>query len=165
MLPTPFPPPLQLLAPLFFASIGLSIPFLDLWTGTIIWRGVVYSVLMTLGKVLVGGLILAIDAFHKDSLDPSATRQKSRKSEALPSRSLSTCAVPRHRNAASSTSALNKGSRLRRGTRILEESLPAASFLGFALVARGEIGVSRQFWAGRGPAASEAPRYVPARAN
>jgi hypothetical protein len=36
-------PLLQILTPLFFASIGFSIPFLALWTGGRIWRGIVYS--------------------------------------------------------------------------------------------------------------------------
>lgn len=39
------------LEPLFFASIGFAIPFKRLWTGTIIWRGIVYSILMVIGKV------------------------------------------------------------------------------------------------------------------
>jgi Kef-type K+ transport system membrane component KefB len=40
-----------LLEPVFFASIGSAIPFLSLWTGKIIWQGVVYAVLMTLAAV------------------------------------------------------------------------------------------------------------------
>ncbi|KAI4956049.1 hypothetical protein J4E91_000259 [Alternaria rosae] len=42
------------LGPLFFASIGFAIPFLDLWTGEAIWKGVVYTLLMLVGKALVG---------------------------------------------------------------------------------------------------------------
>lgn len=42
------------LAPLFFASIGCSIPFLDLFTGRRIWRGLVYTALMIAGKLLAG---------------------------------------------------------------------------------------------------------------
>lgn len=40
-----------ILEPLFFASIGFAIPFKKLWTGTVIWRGVVFSFLMIAGKV------------------------------------------------------------------------------------------------------------------
>lgn len=40
-----------LMSPLFFASIGFAIPFVDLWTGKRIWRGVVYSLLMVFSKV------------------------------------------------------------------------------------------------------------------
>ncbi|TKA30643.1 hypothetical protein B0A50_02363 [Salinomyces thailandicus] len=42
------------LEPLFFASIGFAIPFLDLWTGTAIWHGVVYTLLMLVSKFAVG---------------------------------------------------------------------------------------------------------------
>ena len=37
--------------PLFFASIGFAIPFVDLWTGERIWKGIVYTLLMALAKV------------------------------------------------------------------------------------------------------------------
>jgi Kef-type K+ transport system membrane component KefB len=47
-----------LLLPLFFGSIGYSIPFVPLWRGRIIWRGIVYSILMLLGKVFCGGWML-----------------------------------------------------------------------------------------------------------
>lgn len=40
-----------LMEPLFFASIGFAIPFLDLWDGKIVWRGIVYSLLMLFAKV------------------------------------------------------------------------------------------------------------------
>lgn len=40
-----------LMEPLFFASIGFAIPFLDLWDGKTVWRGIVYSLLMLLAKV------------------------------------------------------------------------------------------------------------------
>ncbi|KAI0772547.1 hypothetical protein BD413DRAFT_603990 [Trametes elegans] len=51
----------HVLLPLFFASIGYAIPFLDLWRPTIIWRGIVYSILMCLAKLAVGLPILLYD--------------------------------------------------------------------------------------------------------
>lgn len=48
-----------ILEPLFFASIGFAIPFKRLWTGTVIWRGIVFSLLMAVGKV---GLIFPSNA-------------------------------------------------------------------------------------------------------
>lgn len=39
-----------LMAPLFFASIGFAIPFIQLWTGERIWKGVVYTLLMAVAK-------------------------------------------------------------------------------------------------------------------
>lgn len=40
-----------LMAPLFFASVGFAIPFLELWTGERIWRGIVFTLLMAFAKV------------------------------------------------------------------------------------------------------------------
>ena len=45
---------MYLLLPLFFGSIGYSIPFASLWRGRVIWRGIVYSILMLLGKAFCG---------------------------------------------------------------------------------------------------------------
>ena len=42
-----------LMEPLFFASIGFAIPFLELWTGETVWKGIVYSLLMLFAKVCV----------------------------------------------------------------------------------------------------------------
>jgi Kef-type K+ transport system membrane component KefB len=43
-----------LMEPLFFASIGFAIPFVGLWTGKRIWRGILFSLLMTIAKFIVG---------------------------------------------------------------------------------------------------------------
>ncbi|KAL2193919.1 Sodium/hydrogen exchanger family-domain-containing protein [Corynascus similis CBS 632.67] len=43
--------------PLFFASVGFAIPFVELWTGEVIWKGVVYTLLMAIGKLIVGGVV------------------------------------------------------------------------------------------------------------
>lgn len=40
-----------LMEPLFFASIGFAIPFVSLWTGERIWKGVLYTLLMMFAKV------------------------------------------------------------------------------------------------------------------
>ncbi|KAJ0348565.1 hypothetical protein COL922a_014827, partial [Colletotrichum nupharicola] len=39
-----------LMEPLFFASVGFAIPFVQLWTGKRIWRGVVFTLLMVFAK-------------------------------------------------------------------------------------------------------------------
>ncbi|KAG8916990.1 Hsp70 ATPase ssc1 [Tulasnella sp. 417] len=54
-----------ILAPLFFGAIGTAIPFLDLWTGRIIWRGIIYSVLMVIAKMIVGVWILVWPVTNK----------------------------------------------------------------------------------------------------
>ncbi|KAK7720972.1 hypothetical protein SLS64_001265 [Diaporthe eres] len=45
-------PQTLVLEPLFFASIGFAIPFNRLWTGAIVWRGIVLSLLMAIGKAV-----------------------------------------------------------------------------------------------------------------
>lgn len=40
--------------PLFFATMGIAIPFLEMWTGKMVWRGILFSILMYIGKVIVG---------------------------------------------------------------------------------------------------------------
>ena len=46
------------LAPFFFASIGFAVPFLDLWNKEQLWQGILYSLLMILGKFITGIWIL-----------------------------------------------------------------------------------------------------------
>ncbi|WWD00993.1 hypothetical protein V866_007931 [Kwoniella sp. B9012] len=40
--------------PIFFGSIGYCIPFVPLWKGKIIWRGIIYAILMCIGKLACG---------------------------------------------------------------------------------------------------------------
>ena len=40
-----------LMEPLFFASIGFAIPFVELWTGERIWKGFLFTMLMAFAKV------------------------------------------------------------------------------------------------------------------
>lgn len=42
------------LRPLFFASIGFAIPITKMFTGPVIWRGLVYTILMILAKLICG---------------------------------------------------------------------------------------------------------------
>jgi Kef-type K+ transport system membrane component KefB len=44
----------RVLKPLFFASIGFAIPISKLFSGPIIWRGVIYTLLMLFAKLLTG---------------------------------------------------------------------------------------------------------------
>ena len=44
----------RLLKPFFFASIGFSIPITKMFSGTVIWKGLVYTILMILGKCMCG---------------------------------------------------------------------------------------------------------------
>ena len=44
----------KILQPLFFASIGFSIPITHMFRGAIVWRGIVYTVLMAFAKIVCG---------------------------------------------------------------------------------------------------------------
>ncbi|KAI8918201.1 Na+/H+ antiporter [Powellomyces hirtus] len=44
----------RVLKPFFFASIGFSIPIKDMFRGSTMWRGLVYTILMTLAKLSTG---------------------------------------------------------------------------------------------------------------
>lgn len=133
--------PLQryIFAPFFFASIGYTIPFLDLWTGRLIWRGVVYALLMILGKFLVGAVILVPDLCTARSSQVATIAHPT--------------ATPMASHSGSSTTAELSSAECRKlpspcpinGSGLvwrLRTSFPPAAFLGTALVARGEIGVS-----------------------
>jgi hypothetical protein len=44
----------KILQPLFFASVGFSIPITQMFRGSIVWRGIVYAVLMAFAKLVCG---------------------------------------------------------------------------------------------------------------
>jgi Kef-type K+ transport system membrane component KefB len=44
----------KILQPLFFASVGFSIPITKMFRGSIVWRGIVYTVLMAFAKFVCG---------------------------------------------------------------------------------------------------------------
>ncbi|TGJ80604.1 hypothetical protein E0Z10_g8160 [Xylaria hypoxylon] len=44
----------RVLKPFFFASIGFSIPISQLFVGEVVWRGIIYSILMIIGKLVCG---------------------------------------------------------------------------------------------------------------
>lgn len=60
-----------ILQPCFFASIGFSIPFIELWTGEVIWKGIVFTILMVSGKLVVGLVIPLWDLIANRKPDPS----------------------------------------------------------------------------------------------
>ncbi|THY99905.1 CPA2 familytransporter [Aureobasidium pullulans] len=67
-----------LMEPLFFASIGFAIPFIDLWTGSAIWHGVVYTLLMLIAKVIVGIWVPLWDVLTKKKNQDVATSSLSK---------------------------------------------------------------------------------------
>jgi hypothetical protein len=92
-------------------QIGYSIPFLDLWTGKRIWRGLVYALLMLLAKLSAAFCIVVRDAYALPRpTDPTSGWIKR----------ILNAITPRVPNG---------------------DTLAPAGLLGLALVARGEIGV------------------------
>ncbi|KAJ5081560.1 hypothetical protein NUU61_009824 [Penicillium alfredii] len=110
-----------LMEPLFFSSIGFAIPFVQLWTGKRIWRGIVYSLLMAFAKCVVGIWIpvwqLVLGRKDEDKSDPPEKQKKGQP------------------KAKSSTTNHQEASKK------WNRAWLAAALLGSAMVARGEIGL------------------------
>jgi Kef-type K+ transport system membrane component KefB len=114
----------HVLEPLFFASIGFAIPFLDLWTGRAIWRGVIYTLLMLFAKFVVGAWIPIWSVIQHDPKDAAKSKQKDRNVEnGQPLEKTMSSPYSSHRNEA------------------LKSSLSPGLLLGMAMVACGEIGL------------------------
>ncbi len=115
-----------ILQPLFFASIGFAIPFLQLWTGEFIWKGIVFSILMVFSKLVVGVVVPLWDLVSlfssrqtSHSPNPSQTQLESQLESQHP---------------LNSKEKQNYKGRIKAGW-------PHAALLGTAMVARGEIGL------------------------
>lgn len=127
-----------ILKPFFFASIGFSIPISRMFLGTVVWKGIVYSILMVFGKLLCGLCLLRFDR---------PTRMSNVLRQYLPS-SVSACwSISNRRKTikSSQTSAQrvqdDNTQRLTKSPRHKAPiSLYPAALLGSAMVARGEIG-------------------------
>ncbi|KAK6335085.1 hypothetical protein TWF718_010526 [Orbilia javanica] len=71
----------MILIPFFFASVGFSIPIKSLFRREIIWRGIVYSILMFAAKLVTGVWILLVDLPFKTSKLFSFWTRKPEKNE------------------------------------------------------------------------------------
>ena len=112
------------LEPLFFASIGFAVPFLDLWTGEAIWKGVVYTLLMLVAKLIVGIWVPIWSIIEHDPKKAKTAPQQHTNSDTDYSlEATASSPYSPSRNAA------------------LKSSIPPAILLGMAMVARGEIGL------------------------
>ncbi|KAL2429325.1 hypothetical protein ABEF95_003440 [Exophiala dermatitidis] len=114
----------RILKPFFFASIGFSIPITKMFQGSIIWRGFVYAILMTLGKLFCGAWLIR---FARASTISGRTGPPSHAPNDEQQQQL------QHRKQhGQNRTALTSLPR--------PKSLYPASLLGCAMVARGEIG-------------------------
>ncbi|GAM89547.1 hypothetical protein ANO11243_075860 [Dothideomycetidae sp. 11243] len=159
----------RILKPCFFASIGFSIPIRSLFNGAVAWRGLVYAVLMIVGKLMCGLVLIRPGLSFFTALDRHGERTtadihlrhiQARIATAGPS---STAAVPPRVNAirpaqpasrnsneddhstgpntTESTTAVADDTAPRAVEQLKTRSLYPAALLGSAMVARGEIGL------------------------
>ncbi|ETS73426.1 hypothetical protein PFICI_15031 [Pestalotiopsis fici W106-1] len=63
----------RVLKPFFFASIGFSIPISKMFSGGVVWRGIIYTILMLLGKALCGLWLVRFSVPVKDTFSSFCT--------------------------------------------------------------------------------------------
>ncbi|KAG9831723.1 Sodium/hydrogen exchanger, partial [Aureobasidium melanogenum] len=122
-----------ILKPFFFASIGFSIPITRMFRGAIVWRGIVYTILMMLGKLACGLVLVRFTSTPAKVQLPEGQRlTETNASNGTPVGSKS--------EQQQTPSANSK--RKRQAPRKLPkpQSLYPSLMLGSAMVARGEIG-------------------------
>jgi Kef-type K+ transport system membrane component KefB len=122
-----------LLVPFFFASIGFSIPITVMFRGSIVWKGIVYTLLMIAGKLAVAGVMYA--AYFART---SRLRRRSKDGTTPPSRE-------EERQAGDSGSAAKAALPTTHDPTPAPTHAPGpphldALLVGCAMVARGEIG-------------------------
>lgn len=129
----------RILQPLFFASIGFSIPITRMFQGSIVWRGIVYAILMTLAKLVCGLWLVRFSVTPLKSFlskvvsrvkRPSIPRPWGKKSKVCTGRAPSAHQVPPTRT--TSDSRVPPASK--------PFSLHPPLILACAMTARGEIG-------------------------
>lgn len=126
----------RILVPFFFASIGFSIPITEMFTGPIIWRGIVYTVLMIVGKLLCGIWLVRIQKTSVSS--PAKQKQKLSKSKEPTAEATNTSSVDSPKPAGQTEKKFNTPQNTKPAKK--PTSLYPALILGNAMVARGEIG-------------------------
>ena len=121
------------------ASIGFSIPITQMFSGAIVWRGIVYTILMVLGKLACGLVLVRFtDKSTKVQLPEGATAASNADHQQM---SAATAEASSTRSSDPQTPSANS-KRKRKAPRKLPkpQSLYPAMMLGSAMVARGEIG-------------------------
>ncbi|KAI1214426.1 Sodium/hydrogen exchanger [Annulohypoxylon truncatum] len=143
----------RILRPFFFASIGFSIPITEMFDGTIVWKGLVYTALMIIGKMTCGAWLLRISVTPAISakfaaamklLKPKITHlwtqvhEKSTSSHntAHTRRTQPPNSSPSDQERSTRTTTQDSSDR----TSVKPRSIYPASILGCAMTARGEIG-------------------------
>jgi Kef-type K+ transport system membrane component KefB len=159
----------KILQPLFFASVGFSIPITKMFNGPIVWRGVVYTVLMALGKLVCG---LWLVRFTKSAVPSKGTASHLLSRLHLPPHlwGKSEATTSRAPNAAhATTNATSQANSSYRSSPNPPKpfSLHPPLMLAFAMCARGEIGFlisgvaeSNGVFSGSGETSSNGPSDI-----
>lgn len=124
----------RILTPFFFASIGFSIPVTDMFRGSTVWKGIVYSLVMVMAKLVTGGWLLPVFSKLPSPMQWFRITLKARAAgkESPPSRPLSPPPKkqePPIQEPEATTTAPPKP----------PKSLYPSAMLGLAMVARGEV--------------------------
>ncbi|KAF3386626.1 hypothetical protein F1880_000696 [Penicillium rolfsii] len=149
-----------ILCPFFFASIGFAIPITQMFEAQVVWRGVVYTLLMAIAKVVTGIWLLPISISPQSSLAKvkrallipitwCTSRPKQEDQRQAVGRSKKGKTVTRQSRAHFNTLTPGQVSGVEARPSTLSESptqskqtrsLYPASIVGLAMIARGEIG-------------------------
>ncbi|KUJ24597.1 Sodium/hydrogen exchanger [Mollisia scopiformis] len=116
-----------ILVPFFFVSIGFSIPITDMFSGQVVWKGIVYSILMIIAKGTVSLVIYSdylIKVWHSRSKTWASPRNTN-----IPLRSIR---YPQTDNSTQESVSIPHERR--------KAPHADAMLVGFAMIARGEIG-------------------------
>ncbi|OQO06553.1 hypothetical protein B0A48_08336 [Cryoendolithus antarcticus] len=143
----------RVLKPFFFASIGFSIPITRMFAAAVVWRGVVYSILMIIGKLACGLCLVRFASSTSNGRPKQVKSQKIRSktpsgpaATEVPLQNLSTSvriatpSPPTSQQDSRSSTQVAANTSCKRSTQTAPLSLYPAAILGSAMVARGEIG-------------------------
>ncbi|KAL2782632.1 Sodium/hydrogen exchanger family-domain-containing protein [Aspergillus keveii] len=135
-----------LMEPLFFASVGFAIPFVQLWTGMRIWRGVLFTLLMVFAKFIVGIWVIIWQAlFNSKGRKQLSRGQKKTKRKQPQDEESHTHEAPTNSRdndvSQTGTSEKQPPSQLKLSHKSTRTVWLSGLLLGSAMVARGEIGL------------------------
>ncbi|KAM0718665.1 hypothetical protein Q7P37_005736 [Cladosporium fusiforme] len=154
----------SILKPFFFASIGFSIPITQMFGGSTVWKGFVYSALMIFGKLLCGLALVRITSMStpisciktvwplktRSDADVKASKKTKNGRSAVPLETVpagnrnasasSTSQTPTNGNFGSTSESNTANTSRKRHVPPQARSLYPSLMLGSAMVARGEIG-------------------------
>jgi hypothetical protein len=132
-----YPAVSKILQPLFFASVGFSIPIRQMFRGSIVWRGIVYAVLMAFGKLVCG---LWLVRFSKNSGSNKGTVSRLLSKLHLPPHLWGKSASSSRAGAPITVASSSTSDRRNSPNPLKPFSLHPPLILALAMCARGEIG-------------------------